>query len=145
MPISELKEFMPPLLDGYDVAIGTREGVAARRIGEPLYRHLVGRAFNGFVQRLILPGIEDSQCGFKMFTADAVAAIAPLVTVDGWAFDVEILTIARAQQLRVVEVPIEWHYRSDSRLSIVSDGVAMLRELLRIKARAAQGFYARRS
>jgi dolichyl-phosphate beta-glucosyltransferase len=145
MPISELKLFMPPLLDGFDVAIGVREGVGARRIGEPLYRHLVGRAFNRFVQRLILPGIEDSQCGFKMFTADAVAAIVPQASVDGWAFDVEILTIARARRLRVVEVPIEWHYRSDSRLSIVSDGAAMLRELLRIKARAARGLYGRRS
>jgi glycosyltransferase involved in cell wall biosynthesis len=144
MPISELKYFMPPLLDGFDVAIGTREGVAARRVGEPLYRHLVGRAFNQFVQQLILPGIEDSQCGFKMFTADAVAAIFDRTTIDGWAFDVEVLAIAHAQRLRVVEVPIEWHYRRDSRLSLVADGAAMLRELLRVKMRAARGVYGRK-
>ncbi len=145
MPISQLMRFMPPLLDGFDVAIGTREGVAARRVGEPLYRHLVGRAFNAFVQQLILPGIEDSQCGFKMFTAPAVEAIFPHVTVDGWAFDVEVLTVARATRLRVVEVPIEWHYRRDSRLSIVRDGMTMVRELVRIKSRAARGAYGRRS
>ena len=144
MPISELKSFLPPLLDGYDVAIGTREGVAARRIGEPRSRHLVGRMFNLAVQRLVLPGIEDSQCGFKMFTARAVEAILPHVSVDGWAFDVEMLAIARARGLRIVEVPIEWHYRSESRLSVGRDGVKMLREILAIRSRAANGGYVNR-
>lgn len=143
MPISELKSFLPPLLDGYDVAIGTREGVAARRIGEPRSRHLVGRMFNLAVQRLVLPGIEDSQCGFKMFTAGAVEAILPHVSVDGWAFDVEMLAIARARGLRIVEVPIEWHYRSESRLSVWRDGLKMLREILAIRSRASGGGYGR--
>jgi dolichyl-phosphate beta-glucosyltransferase len=89
------------------------------------------------VQRLALPGIEDSQCGFKMFTAKAVSVIFPLVSVDGWAFDVEVLTIARQQRLSVIEVPIEWHYRADSQLSILKDGAGMLRELLRIKSARA--------
>ena len=143
MPISELKSFLPPLLDGYDVAIGTREGAAARRVGEPRFRHLVGRMFNLAVQRLVLPGIEDSQCGFKMFTARAVDAILPHVSIDGWAFDVEMLAIARARGLRIVEVPIEWHYRSESRLSVGRDGLTMLREILAIRSRAASGGYGR--
>lgn len=143
MPISELKSFLPPLLDGYDVAIGTREGVAARRVGEPRSRHLVGRMFNLAVQRLVLPGIEDSQCGFKMFTAAAVQAILPHTLVDGWAFDVEMLAIARAKGLRIVEVPIEWHYRSESRLSVARDGVSMLREILAIRSRTSGGAYGR--
>ena len=143
MPISELKSFLPPLLDGYDVAIGTREGVAARRVGEPRSRHLVGRLVNLAVQRLVLPGIEDSQCGFKMFTAKAVQTILPHATVNGWAFDVEMLAIARANGLRIVEVPIEWHYRSESRLSVARDGVPMLREVLAIKSRAIGGAYGR--
>lgn len=143
MPISELKSFLPPLLDGYDVAIGTREGVAARRVGEPRSRHLVGRMFNLAVQRLVLPGIEDSQCGFKMFTAAAVQAILPHTLVDGWAFDVEMLAIARAKGLRIVEVPIEWHYRSESRLSVARDGLGMLREILAIRSRTSGGAYGR--
>jgi dolichyl-phosphate beta-glucosyltransferase len=97
--------------------------------------------FNLVVQRLALPGIEDSQCGFKMFTAGAVQRIFPRVTVDGWAFDVEVLTIARASGLRIVEVPIEWHYRRESQVTLVRDGIAMMRELLRIRARAARGLY----
>jgi dolichyl-phosphate beta-glucosyltransferase len=141
MPIRELQRFLPPALDRFDVAIGSREGMAARRIGEPVYRHLMGRLFNAFVQRLALPGIEDSQCGFKMFSARAVDEIFPLVTVDGWAFDVEVLTIARARSLRIVEIPIEWHFGQQSQLSMVRDGFGMLMELLRIKSRLLSGRY----
>lgn len=141
MPIAEVRRFLPPALDGFAIAIGSREGLGARRVGEPSYRHLMGRVFNTVVQRLALPGIEDSQCGFKMFTADAVRTIFPLVSIDGWAFDVEVLTIARVHGLRVVEVPIEWHYRNESQLSMVRDGIGMLKELLRIRARAIRGYY----
>ena len=141
MPIDEITRFLPPLAAPFDVAIGSREGRKARRVGEPKYRHLMGRLFNRGVQWLVLPGIEDSQCGFKMFTADAVRSIFPRVTVDGWAFDVEVLAIARAQQLRVIEVPIEWHYRAESRLSMMRDGWEMLKELLRIRLRAIKGTY----
>ena len=141
MPIEELVRFLPPQADAFDVAIGSREGMRARRIGEPMYRHLMGRLFNRGVQWLVLPGIEDSQCGFKMFTADAVRRIFPRVTVDGWAFDVEVLAVARAQRLRVIEVPIEWHYRAESRLSMLRDGWQMLKELLRIRLRALRGHY----
>lgn len=144
MPIAEVLRFLPPAIERVDVAIGSREGAGARRVGEPLYRHVMGRVFNAFVQRLALPGIEDSQCGFKMFTAEAVASIFPLVSIDGWAFDVEVLTIARAQGLRMVEIPIEWHYRDESQLSMWRDGVGMLRELLRIRWRAVRGVYRRR-
>jgi dolichyl-phosphate beta-glucosyltransferase len=141
MPIEEVRKFLPPVLADFDVAIGSREGLLARRVGEPTHRHLTGRMFNLVVQRLALPGIEDSQCGFKMFTAGAVQRIFPRVTVDGWAFDVEVLTIARASGLRIVEVPIEWHYRRESQVTLVRDGIAMMRELLRIRARAARGLY----
>jgi dolichyl-phosphate beta-glucosyltransferase len=143
MPIRELPRFLPPALVDFDVAIGSREGHGARRIGEPLTRHLAGRAFNYLVQRLTVRGIEDTQCGFKMFTARAVDVIFPLVRVDGWAFDIEVLSIARARGLRIVEVPIEWHYRRDSQIHLLRDGYGMFRELMRIRARARQGEYGR--
>ena len=141
MPIGEVARFLPPQAPAFDVAIGSREGRQARRIGEPMYRHLMGRVFNRGVQLLVLPGIEDSQCGFKMFSASAIDAIFPRVTVDGWAFDVEVLAVARARGLRIIEVPIEWHYRAESRLSMLRDGWEMLRELLRIRLRAVSGRY----
>jgi glycosyltransferase involved in cell wall biosynthesis len=141
MPIAEIRRFLPPESTNYDIAIGSREGVAARRVGEPTYRHFMGRLFNVGVRWLTLPGIQDSQCGFKMFTAHAVRTIFPHVTVNGWAFDVEVLTIARERGLRIVEVPIEWHYRRESQISMVRDGIGMLREVLRIRARALRGLY----
>lgn len=143
MPVTELPRFLPPALDGFDIAIGTREGHGARRVGEPMLRHLAGRAFNYAVQRLMVPGIEDTQCGFKMFTARAVDAIFPLVRVEGWAFDIEVLYIARQRGLKILEVPIEWHYRRESQVSLVRDGAGMFRELLRIRRRAARGEYER--
>jgi dolichyl-phosphate beta-glucosyltransferase len=143
MPVTELPRFLPPALPPFDVAIGSREGIGAKRVGEPLIRHLAGRIFNYAVQRLTVPGINDTQCGFKMFTAGAVEAIFPHVTVDGWAFDIEVLSIARARGLRIVEVPIEWHYRRASQLNLVRDGISMFRELLSIRAKARGGAYGR--
>jgi len=143
MPVAELPRFLPPRIGPFDVAIGTREGHGARRIGEPLTRHLAGRAFNYLIQRLAVSGIEDTQCGFKMFTSSAVETIFPFVHVDGWAFDIEVLYIARAKGLRIVEVPIEWHYRRESQLDLLRDGMTMFQELLRIRARARGGAYGR--
>jgi len=145
MPVAELPRFLPPQLTDFDVAIGSREGVGARRVGEPMIRHVAGRIFNYAVQRLTIPGINDTQCGFKMFTAAAVETIFPHVTIDGWAFDIEVLSIARARGLRIVEVPIEWHYRRASQLNLIRDGAGMLRQLLQIRARARGGVYDRRA
>ena len=141
MPVGELPRFLPPTLNAFDVAIGSREGHGARRVGEPLVRHVAGRVFNYAVQQLTVRGIEDTQCGFKMFTASAIETIFPFVQVDGWAFDIEVLCIARARGLRIVEVPIEWHYGRQSQLNLLRDGVAMFRELLRIRSRARSGAY----
>jgi dolichyl-phosphate beta-glucosyltransferase len=141
MPVAELARFLPPRLTDFDVAIGSREGHGARRIGEPLIRHLAGRAFNFTVQQLSVRGINDTQCGFKMFTARAAQAIFPHVTIDGWAFDVEVLVIARERRFKIVEVPIEWHYRRESQLNLMRDGVSMFRDLLRIRANVRRHEY----
>jgi dolichyl-phosphate beta-glucosyltransferase len=135
MPVENLVRFLPTETREYDVAIGMREGAQARRVGEPSYRHVIGRLFNRFVQSVALPGIEDSQCGFKMFSAAAAEAIFRRTTVDGWAFDVEALVIARSLGLSIVEIPIEWHYRADSRVSPLRDGMAMFAEVVKIRAR----------
>jgi dolichyl-phosphate beta-glucosyltransferase len=141
MPVREIARFLPPALEGFDVAIGSREGLGARRVAEPWHRHVAGRLFNTAVRALLIPGVQDTQCGFKMFTAEAAAAIFPHVTVEGWAFDIEVILIARRKGLRIREVPIEWHYRRGSRLRLLRDGVGMLRELLSMSARARRGEY----
>ena len=136
MPVHELDRFMPPALGETDIAIGSREGAGARRVGEPAIRHIAGRVFNTAVRLLTIREIQDTQCGFKMFTAAAAEAIFPHVTVEGWAFDIEVLYLARVHKLRVREIPIEWHFRADSRLRMGRDSIGMLREVLRIRRRA---------
>jgi dolichyl-phosphate beta-glucosyltransferase len=145
MPAAELARFMALVPARCDVAIASRELSGARRIGEPPHRHLMGRAFNALVRWLAVPGIADTQCGFKMFSREAALSIFPRVTTDGWAFDIEALVIARESGLRVIEVPVEWHYREQSRVSVLADPVRMTGELWRIHRRARAGLYRPRS
>ena len=144
MPPEELPRFLPPAQAAFDVAIGSREGAGARRVGEPLRRHITGRCFNYVIQMLVARGISDTQCGFKMFTADSVRAIFPHTTLDGWAFDVELLCIARALGLRIVEVPIEWHHQTESQVSMLRDSWRMLRDVLKVRARVRRNSLLRR-
>lgn len=141
MPVTEIGKFLPPSLTGYDIAIGSREGPGARRIGEPLARHLTGRAFNWFVQAVAVPGVEDTQCGFKCFRAEAARALFPLQRLDGFAFDVELLFLARRKGMRVVQVPIEWHYRSESKVSPLRHALGMARDVLGVRWNAWRGLY----
>ncbi|GAB4572993.1 MAG: glycosyltransferase family 2 protein [Anaerolineae bacterium] len=144
MPIEEVNKFLPPALDGYDVAIGSREVPGAVRYDEPWYRHLMGRVFNTIVRLLAVPGFHDTQCGFKMFTAAATEELFPLQTMDGWSFDVELLHAAQRRGLHIVEVPINWYYRESSRIHPVRDSINMFREVLKIRANSRRGLYDRR-
>jgi glycosyltransferase involved in cell wall biosynthesis len=135
MPPRELPRFIAAAGQGAHVAIGSREGASARRIGEPWWRHGVGRVFNFAIQRLAMPGIADTQCGFKLFTGEAADAIFADATLDGWAFDVEVLALARAKGRRIVEVPIEWHHRAESQLSVARDSWRMLRDVVAVRRR----------
>jgi dolichyl-phosphate beta-glucosyltransferase len=139
MPAAELPRFLPPLAEGADIAIGSREGAEARRVGEPWRRHITGRGFNWAIQAIAIRGIPDTQCGFKMFTADAAERVFSHVTIDGWAFDVEALVIARALGLRIAIVPIEWHHRPESKVSVTRDAWRMLRDIWKVRARARDG------
>jgi dolichyl-phosphate beta-glucosyltransferase len=144
MPIEEISKFLPPALGrgAFDIAIASREAPGAERIDEPAYRHVMGRVFNVLVRVLAVRGIQDTQCGFKMFTHDAVQATFPLQQLDGWSFDVEVLYIARLHHLRLVEIPIRWYYQTDSRVRPVHDTINMVRELLKIRRNGRAGVYA---
>ncbi len=143
MPPGEIPRFLALVPDKCDIAIGTREGPGARRVGEPAYRHLMGRAFNALVRYALLPDLQDTQCGFKLFSAQAVEAILPLTTLEGWALDLEILYIARGQGWRVREVPIEWHHDAQSRVSVMRDPWRMAADVWTIRSNARRGLYAR--
>ena len=145
MPIEEVSRFLPPALEGYDIAIASRETPGAVRYGEPAYRHWIGRVFNQAVKLLAVPGFEDTQCGFKCFRAQAGEDLFRVQRLDGWTFDVEVLFIALRRGYRVVEVPIPWYYNPGSRIRPVRDAFGMLADLFRIRANWRRGLYAPRN
>jgi len=141
VPIEEADNFLPPRLPDFDVAIGSREAEGARRYGEPFRRHLMGRIFNLIVRGLLLPGLQDTQCGFKCFRRDVARDLFPAGTVDGWSFDVEILHIARLRGYGIVEVPVQWYYGEESKVHPLRDTWRMLNELLKIRENGRRGLY----
>ncbi len=143
MPIEQLGRFLPPRLIDCDVAIGSREVPGARRIGEPGRRHLMGRVFNVMTMSLAVSGIRDTQCGFKCYSGRAAQNLFPLQRILGFGFDVEILFLAQRMGLRLVEVPIDWYYRSESKVRPLKDGLTMSQDVLRVRWNAWRGYYGR--
>lgn len=152
VPLDLAGPFARALDAGADVAIGSREVEGAQREREPGYRHLMGRAFNSLVRALVVPGIKDTQCGFKMFTRAAAQAIftrlrrygpdapvirGPMVT----AFDVEVLYLARRLGLRTVELGVPWTHGEGSKVRPIVDAVRMGRDVVMVKWSAMRGEY----
>lgn len=124
-----------------EVVCAVREGPLARRLGEPPWRHLLGRGFNRLVQEFLLAGHQDTQCGFKVFTREAAHDLFPRLTIEGWAYDVELLTLAHLRGWRVVEVPVVWRFEPDSRVRPLPDGLQMARDVWKIYGNVRQGAY----
>ncbi len=141
MPIEQVLKFLPPHIEPYDVAIASREGAGAERIGEPEFRHIIGRVFNFIVQIFAVRGFPDTQCGFKSFRRDIVQALVPLQTNMGWTFDVELLHIAQKRNYHIVSVPITWYYKAHSKIKPFSDSFKMLRDVIRIRLQSMRGLY----
>jgi glycosyltransferase involved in cell wall biosynthesis len=145
MPIDEVVKFLPPHSDGFVINIGTREGPGAQRVGEPAYRHLMGRVNNLIIKVMALPDFEDTQCGFKMFTRTAAEDLFAVQLMNGIGFDVELLFIAKKRGYSIREVPITWYFDPDSRMRLVQDSLNMLREIWQIRQNWKKGLYAPRN
>lgn len=141
MPIEEISKFLPPKLQDVDIAIASREAPGSVRYSEPYYRHFTGRVFNTLIRLLVLPGLQDTQCGFKGMRAEVGRDIFRYQTLTGWAFDVELLYIARHHGYRVLEIPIHWYFNVDSKISVFRDSLRMFLDLLRIRRNARRGLY----
>lgn len=142
-PLHYTEDLVGRIDAGADVAIASREGTGARRVDEPLHRHIMGRIFNLIVQALLLPGIQDTQCGFKAFRRDAArqilrstllyreAGLAQGARVT--AFDVELLYIARLLGQSIAVVPVVWSAGSDSKVNPVHDTWINLTDVFTIR------------
>lgn len=152
-PISELEKLWPFTEQGYQVVIGSREISGAIRDKEPWYRHIMGRGFNFLVQFLAVGGIHDTQCGFKLFSAEATEQLFNNLSVYGrakarqdaftGAFDVEALYLARKYGYTIKEVPITWYHHETDRVSPIKDSIRMLKDIVRIRLADVQGKYPR--
>jgi dolichyl-phosphate beta-glucosyltransferase len=142
MPISEVNEFLPPKLTDFDIAIASREAPGAIRYNEPNYRHFGGRLVNLMIRLFALPGLQDTQCGFKCFRTPIAEELFHLQTMNNWSFDIELLYIARLRSYRVIELPIPWYYNPESKLAVVQDAVQMGLDILTIRRNARRGVYA---
>ena len=141
MPIEQVNRFLPPALPQPDIAIGSREAPGAVRYHEPAYRHFIGRVFNGMVRVMALPGLQDTQCGFKMFRGAVAQDLFSRQTLTGMSFDVEVLYIARLRGYQVCEVPIDWYFNPDSRVRLFRDSYRMAFDLWSIRQNARRGMY----
>ena len=116
------------------IAIGSRaldEDLVRRR--QPFYRQFMGKIFNGFVRILAVHGIHDTQCGFKLFRGDVARELFADARIDRFAYDVEILYLARQRGIEIAEVPVLWFNSPESKVSVVQDSLRMLRDLARIR------------
>lgn len=136
-PIEECARLLRALKRrGADVAIASRALPNSKlEKRQPKHREAMGRLFNGIVQTLALPGIHDTQCGFKLLTAEAAEAVFSRQQLDGFSFDVEMLMLSRRLGYSIVEVPVRWIDNPDSRVSPVGDSLRVLRDVVGLRLR----------
>jgi len=140
-PIEEIEKFIPQTKK-YDVVIASRALKESKiKVHQPFYRELIGKVFNKMVQLLAVWGIKDTQCGFKMFTRKAANIIFKRQRIHGWAFDVELLFIAKKYRLRIKETPVTWINEGDSRVSPIKSSIQMFIQILKINLNNLRGYY----
>jgi dolichyl-phosphate beta-glucosyltransferase len=141
-PVEDMEKLLPFLRGDYEIAIGSRgmkkSDIAIR---QPWYREGMGKVFNLLVRLLVVGGIKDTQCGFKLFKGEAARRVFKKCRINGFCFDVETLFIAKDMGLRIKEVPTRWLNSPVSKVSIPGDPVKMFSDLFRIRVYKALGYY----
>ena len=142
-PIEEMDKLLGPISRGdCDVAIASRalpESVLS--VHQPWYREMMGRTFNKFVQKIAVPGILDTQCGFKAFRGEVAQRVFGLARIDGFGFDPEILFLAQKFGYRINEIPVRWEHRDESRVNPMTAPIQMMRELFAVRLNDVRGCY----
>ena len=141
MRISDLTRFLPPESAGYDIVIASREAPGSENVGEPKYRHFMGRVANFIIKIAAISDYEDTQCGFKMFSGAVAEDLFAVQRMRGIGFDVELLFVAKRRGYAVKEVPITWYHDPYSTMRLWNDSINLLRELWEIRRNWRQGVY----
>ena len=144
-PIEEVERLEKALADGADIAIGSRaKPDESTKVQAQIYRKFIGNTFNVIVQSLLLPGIYDTQCGFKLFKRHCARDIFSVNRIDGFGFDVEVLYIAKLRSYKIVETAINWTNVEGSKVNVLVDSPKMLVEVLNVTTAGACGLYRRK-
>jgi dolichyl-phosphate beta-glucosyltransferase len=140
-PISEIEKFLPYFEQQYDVVIGSRYvDPDTVKVRQPLYRVVLSRLANAAIQMLAVPGIKDTQLGFKAFTNKAAKDVFRFVTISRWGFDMEVLTIAEDRGYKIKEVAVSWTEHGGGHVPLRAY-VESLQDLLKIRSKAIRGDY----
>ncbi len=140
---TEVLEFLKYGCGGYDVIIGSRYISGAHVVKkQPLYRIILSRVSNLLIRLVLLPGIYDTQCGFKMFRKDVSEKIFSRTTIEGWGADLEMLAIARVWKFKIKEAPVYWEAQDESTVRSHAFFYT-LKELFVIRHRVLKGDYKR--
>jgi dolichyl-phosphate beta-glucosyltransferase len=143
-PIAELERLELALAGGAQLAVGSRALEAGGVVvSAKLFRRAAGKVFQALVRLLADPGVVDTQCGFKLFTAESGHDLFSRLRMNGFSFDVELLMMARRAGYSIAEVPVNWTHRPGSRVNVLLDGPVMALDLLTIRSNAARGRYDR--
>jgi len=133
-PIEELDKLQAALQRGAGIAIASRALRASRvEVSQPFYRVLMGKGFNLIVQAVLLPGIWDTQCGFKLFRGDVAHRVFANLITDGFGYDPEVLYRARKQGVKIAEVPVVWRNSAPTKVSAVRSSLDMLKHVVRLR------------
>jgi len=140
--IDHVERFFPIFkTEDYDVVIGSRHlNESDVEVHQVWYKEMAGDLGNIFIRMMAVPGVYDTQAGFKMFKAEVVEKVFPLLTIDRWGFDIEILAAARRQGYRIKEAPITWINDPNSKVSAKAY-VEVLGEVIRIRRNMWRGIY----
>jgi dolichyl-phosphate beta-glucosyltransferase len=142
--IAHFDKMIPLFKQGYDIVIASRHwrdaAGAEQVIPQAWHKRFIGQVGNRIIQAVVVPGMWDTQCGFKAFRAEVAERIFSQTTIEGWAFDIEVLALARAHNYRIGIIPAEWindprsHFRPFDYLRVLGDTV-------RVRARIRAGKY----
>jgi dolichyl-phosphate beta-glucosyltransferase len=102
---------------------------------------VIGRIFHGLVETLTVPGVKDTQCGFKLFRGAVAHDLFSRMRIRGFSFDVEVLMMAQRRGYRIAEVPVNWTHQPGSKVNLVTDSALMFRDLFIIRGRYLSGQY----
>ncbi len=141
-PLSEYEKFKADLKKGVDVIVGSRAVDRKQvKVRQPLHRELIGRIGNIIIQLLLVPGIGDTQCGFKAFSQKAAKVIFPLQTIERFGFDVELLYLVRKYRFSMVERSVIWRDDPNTRVNALRDSIRTFAELFIIRWNNIKGLY----